>query len=160
MRCTVRRFSRLHKWLIVVKDDGFYVALAELWASRSTCVRAAVGCVITDANGFVLSSGYNGAPSGVQHCTDVGCLLDPDGHCVRSVHAEMNAIITAAKTGVPLAGGTIYTTTRPCVRCTVALIQAGIKTIVWKKHYKSESEVLAETLLADTDVEIRGIIYE
>lgn len=113
--------------------------IARAWSRRSTCRRGSVGSVAHDARGFVLSSGYNGAPTGMAHCTEVGCLMD-GGHCVRTIHAEMNMLITASRYGVSLEGANVMSTRRPCLRCTVALIQAGIASITYEDEYETDDE--------------------
>ena len=112
-------------------------------AERSTCPRAKVGAVIVrDRN--ILATGYNGAPSGVPHCTDVGCIIyesrAPDGeietNCYRSIHAEINAITQAAKNGAAIAGADIYVTHSPCIQCMKVLVNTGIRTVYYEKPYK------------------------
>lgn len=137
--------------------DHFYMRLAGVWAERSTCFRGSVGCVFIDDSGYVLSSGYNGAPRGLPHCTQVGCL-EYDGHCVRSVHAEMNAIVFAARQGVSLVGSRVFTTTRPCIRCTVMLIQVGVKEIIWRDEYLTESSVSANQWLGQAGIVSRRLV--
>lgn len=124
-----------------------FLELAKVWRTRSTCPRGQVGCVIVTLDGFVLTSGYNGAPRGLAHCTSVGCLMDGN-HCVRAIHAEMNAIIQASREGVSLIDSLVYTTKRPCIRCTVALIQAGVKHITFLEDYHSDDTEEALALLA------------
>lgn len=110
--------------------DDTFIKIARIWATRSTCPRRSVGCVITDAAHTVLVSGYNGAPRGVPHCSDVGCLMN-GSHCIRAVHAEQNAICQAARTNVSLVGASVYTTCRPCRTCLNLLIQVGISEIIF-----------------------------
>lgn len=136
--------------------DRFYMHLAEAWALRSTCLRGNVGCVFVDDSGYVLSSGYNGAPRGLPHCDQVGCL-EYDDHCVRSVHAEMNAIIFAARQGVSLVNSRVFTTTRPCIRCTGMLIQVGVKEIIWRHEYVTESSVSANQWLNQVGITSRRL---
>lgn len=119
------------------------MALAELTAQRSTCNRGHVGAVIV-RDYSILSTGYNGAPSGLPHCTDVGCLVyesrNPNGeieeNCFRSIHAEINAIAQAAKNGVSIRGANIYITHSPCFHCLKVLINIGITTVYYRKPYK------------------------
>lgn len=113
------------------------MAIAGLWADRSTCPRGAVGCVLTDQRGVILSSGYNGAPEGAPHCVEVGCLIE-GGHCVRAVHAEVNAIAAAARRGVALQSAVAYCTVRPCLRCVYLLLSAGVDVIYY--HFEAGSE--------------------
>ena len=130
------------------------MAMARTLAKRSTCLRGKVGAVVTTPQGFVLSTGYNGAPSGLPHCDQIGgCLMD-GGHCVRSVHAEMNAIITAAREGVSLKRGTLFTTTRPCIRCAVAIVQAGIAVVVYENDYHGDDRDTALNTLREARVRV------
>lgn len=124
--------------------DETFLGLAKVWRTRSTCIRGQVGCVIVNVDGYVLTSGYNGAPRGMPHCYEVGCLMD-GGHCVRAIHAEMNAIVQAAREGISLVGAMLYTTKRPCLRCSVALIQAGISRVIYVEDYETDD---AETAIA------------
>lgn len=116
--------------------------IAHNWSGLSTCNRGEVGCVIVDGQGFAISAGYNGAPSGAPHCTTHGCYMEGE-HCIRSIHAEMNAIITAARKGIALDGATCVTTKRPCIRCLQALAQAGVKTVVYAVEYYTDSPEMA-----------------
>ncbi|MBI1972188.1 MAG: dCMP deaminase family protein [Candidatus Aenigmarchaeota archaeon] len=118
-------------------------------ASRATCLRRHVGAVLVKGN-RILSTGYNGSPSGGKHCTEVGCLVvkreDEDGstkeHCIRTVHAEENAILHAAKHGVSTEDSTLYVTAGPpCVACAKNLINAGIKKIIFAGNYPGEHAV-------------------
>jgi dCMP deaminase len=113
--------------------DAYFMEIAAVVASRSTCLRAQVGCVLVKDR-RILTTGFNGAPSGLDHCTDAGCLMI-DGHCQRSVHAEQNAIIQAALHGVGTKAATIYTTHFPCVTCTKMLINAGVDRVVYLHEY-------------------------
>ena len=105
-------------------------------ARRSTCNRAQVGAIIVKDK-RILTTGYNGAPKGLPHCLDEGCEI-VEGHCVRTLHAEQNAIIQAALHGVSLAGGTIYTTHQPCATCAKMLINAGLVRVVYAGQYPDE----------------------
>jgi dCMP deaminase len=118
--------------------------LARQAATRSTCLRRQVGAVLVRGH-RVLATGYNGAPRGVSHCVDVGCLRDelgiPSGErheLCRAIHAEQNAIIQAAVHGVPIDGATIYTTLHPCALCAKVLINAGIREIHFVEGYPDE----------------------
>lgn len=105
--------------------------ISRLLGMRGTCPRARVGCVI-ELDGRILSTGYNGSLSGEDHCDDVGCLM-VDGHCVRTNHAEANAIAFAAKHGIRLDGATLYTTgwhSGSCSTCTKLAKAAGIKQVI------------------------------
>jgi len=107
---------------------------------RATCERARIGAVIAKENRIV-STGYNGSPSGLPHCTEVGCEPDSDGGCIRTVHAEANAIAFAARNGIPLEGGVLYCTYSPCLNCARLIINSGIKEVVYEKVYRVEAGI-------------------
>nr|WP_320115977.1 cytidine/deoxycytidylate deaminase family protein [uncultured Desulfuromonas sp.] len=137
--------------------EDYFMDIARLVASRSTCLRRQVGAVIVkDKN--VLTTGYNGTPSGVRHCQETGCLRDklqvPSGQrheLCRGLHAEQNAIIQAAKHGVNISGGTLYCTNAPCVICAKMLINAGLSRIVYLEGYPDD---LAQELLLESGIEV------
>jgi dCMP deaminase len=129
--------------------------IAGLVASRSTCLRRRVGAVIVKDK-RLLATGYNGAPAGLRHCAEVGCLREqrkvPPGErheLCRAIHAEQNAIIQAATFGVPMFGASIYSTHFPCVLCAKMIINAGIVRIVYGQGYPDElsAEMLKEARL-------------
>lgn len=118
--------------------DAYFMNIAHEVSSRATCCRKKVGAVfVRDRN--ILCTGYNGSPISQPHCTDegVGCEME-DGHCVRTVHAEINAVAQAAKNGVSIAGSTIYTTASPCYPCSKVLVNAGVKKIVFGEQYRKD----------------------
>lgn len=115
--------------------DEYFIKIAEIIGSRSTCDRAHVGAVIIKGK-MILSTGYNGAPRGLPHCDDVGHEI-VDGHCIRTVHAEANAIAQAARNGVAIEGATIYLTISPCYDCFKMMVNAGIRGVVYKQFYSS-----------------------
>ena len=113
--------------------DEYFLKLAMLASERATCPRMHCGCVLVkDKN--VISTGYNGSIPGDEHCDEIGCLM-VENHCVRTVHAEMNALIQAAKRGHAIDGATAYVTNMPCTTCAKALITAGIKRVVVFSDY-------------------------
>jgi len=119
--------------------DEYFMTITGLAASRSTCLRRHIGSVITKGNRIV-STGYNGSPSGMEHCLVLGCLRDemniPSGtraEICRGLHAEQNALLFAK--GADLAGGTLYCTNQPCVVCAKLIIQAGIRTVIYGQDY-------------------------
>jgi dCMP deaminase len=114
--------------------NDYFMAIAHEVAKRSTCERAQVGAVIVKEK-RILTTGYNGSPRGLPHCSEVGCLME-NGHCVRTLHAEQNAIIQAALHGVITAGATIYVTHQPCFICAKTIINAGLSEIVYDKEYE------------------------
>jgi len=130
--------------------------ITRLVARRSTCLRRHVGAVmVKDKN--ILSTGYNGAPSGVAHCLDVGCLRERmdvqsgERHeLCRGLHAEQNAIIQAAKHGTNINGATLYCTTMPCAICSKMIINAGILRIVYEEGYP---DPLSEEMIAEAGIE-------
>nr|WP_320051049.1 cytidine/deoxycytidylate deaminase family protein [uncultured Desulfuromonas sp.] len=137
--------------------EDYFMDIARLVASRSTCLRRQVGAVIVkDKN--VLTTGYNGTPSGVRHCQETGCLREklqvPSGQrheLCRGLHAEQNAIIQAAKHGVNISGGTLFCTNAPCVICAKMLINAGLSRIVYLDGYPDD---LARELLLESGIEV------
>ncbi|WP_042339172.1 deoxycytidylate deaminase [Desulfosporosinus youngiae] len=124
--------------------DSYFMQMAQVVAGRSTCLRRQVGAVIVKDK-QILSTGYNGSPSGLQHCDEIGCLRQslgvPSGErheICRAVHAEQNALVQAAKHGVAINGADLYTTHQPCVLCTKLLINAGIKRVVFAYLYPDQ----------------------
>lgn len=124
--------------------------IARTVSTRATCPRAAVGCVLVRSH-RILTTGYNGAPRGVSHCTDVGCTVVND-HCQRATHAEANAVVQGALHGVGLEGATAYCTHQPCVNCSKLLISAGVEKIVYEIAYP---DAIASELLAEAGVALR-----
>ena len=117
--------------------DTYFFNIAKVVATRSTCLRKNVGAVLV-INGQIIATGFNGAPAGEPHCTDVGCSKPI--HAVRfedckAVHAEVNAIIQAARHGTSIVGATLYCTHSPCVMCQRVLKNAGITDIRFLEHY-------------------------
>jgi len=123
--------------------------IAHTVATRATCPRASVGAVLTRDH-RILTTGYNGAPRHVAHCTEAGCLMVA-GHCQRATHAEANAIVQGALHGVGLAGAVAYCTHEPCVNCSKLLISAGVERIVYDKAYP---DPVAAQLLAEAGVTV------
>jgi len=116
--------------------EEYFLKLAMLASERSTCPRMHVGCVLVKDK-YVLATGYNGSLPGQPHCDDVGCLI-VDNHCVRTNHAEINALIQAANHGVNVKGATAYVTNMPCTNCAKALITAGIvRVVVFSEYHDS-----------------------
>lgn len=130
--------------------DEYFGSLARLTASRASCPRAQVGCVLVRDN-HVLSSGYNGSMRGAPSCLEVGCLM-PHGSCIRTQHAEVNAIIQAARHGVSTIGATAYCTHSPCRSCMGALVNAGVLGIKFLELYRI-SEHLEEARQLGISVE-------
>jgi dCMP deaminase len=114
--------------------DEYFMGIAEQVATRSTCDRASVGCVVV-RDKTIVSTGYNGSMRGKPHCDDVGHLMQ-DGHCVRTVHAEQNAIAQAAKNGASINDATAYITHCPCWVCFKLLVNAGVKRIMYRDSYR------------------------
>lgn len=116
--------------------DQYFMKIAQVVSSRSTCQRKYVGAVIV-RDRTILSTGYNGSIRGMPHCTDVGHMMEA-GHCVATIHAEGNAIIQAAKNGVTIDGADIYVTASPCWNCFKQVANAGIKRICYNEFYRDE----------------------
>jgi len=116
--------------------DRYFMNLAVQAATRSTCPRKHVGAVIV-RDKTILSTGYNGSIRGAPHCTEVGCLMENE-HCVRTVHAEANALVQAARHGVLLEGAEIYVTASPCFNCFKLIANAGIRVVHYGEFYRDE----------------------
>lgn len=116
--------------------DEYFMAIAREVATRSTCDRKHVGAVIV-RDRIILATGYNGSIRGLAHCDDEGHMME-DGHCVRTVHAEANAIAQAARNGVRLDAAAIYITASPCFGCFKLIANAGLSRIVFGEFYRDE----------------------
>ncbi|HOL21285.1 MAG TPA: cytidine/deoxycytidylate deaminase family protein [bacterium] len=140
--------------------DEYFMRIAELVSSRSTCLRRHVGAVLVKEK-RILSTGYNGAPSGISHCKEVGCIREklkiPSGErheLCRGLHAEQNAIIQAAYHGVSIKGSILYITCHPCSVCAKMIINAGIGEIIIKGSYP---DAISGELLKEAGVQVRII---
>jgi dCMP deaminase len=147
-----------------VSWDTYFMNIAVQVATRATCDRKHVGAVIVK-NKTILSTGYNGSPRGLPHCDTVGHQLKEMGgkeSCVRTVHAEANAIAQAARTGIAVEGASIYTTASPCYDCLKLLINAGIKEIVCLEFYDSRYGMSADlqSLASAAGVEVAFVSQE
>ena len=138
--------------------DEYFMDITRRVATRSTCLRRAVGAILVHDK-RIIASGYNGGPSGLAHCLDIGCLREklgiPSGQqheLCRGIHAEQNAIIQAARYGVSIEGSVLYCTTQPCTQCTKMLINAGITEIVYAEGYPDD---LARELLEESGIIVR-----
>jgi dCMP deaminase len=120
--------------------DSYFMKIAAAVSERSTCDRALVGCVLV-LDKRILTTGFNGSPAGQEHCDEIGHLM-VDGHCVRTIHAETNAIIQAALHGISTRGAICYVTHLPCINCTKALINAGITRIVYGEAYRVDENAM------------------
>jgi len=129
--------------------DEYFLKLAMLASERSTCPRMHCGCVIVK-NNKVLATGYNGSIPGHEHCEDVGCMVE-NNHCIRTNHAEINALVQAANQGDSVAGSTIYITNMSCTTCAKAMIAAGVKRVV---VFTDFHDTLATQFYTQADVEI------
>jgi dCMP deaminase len=143
--------------------DAYFMAIARLVASRSTCLRRQVGAVLVkDRN--ILATGYNGTPSGISHCEQTGCLRQqlgvPSGErheLCRGLHAEQNALIQAAKHGVAIAGAILYCTNSPCSICSKMIINAGLEKIIFQDGYPDE---LSLQMLSEAEIELQPLAEE
>jgi dCMP deaminase len=143
--------------------EEYFMDITHLVAKRSTCLRRHVGAVLVKDK-KILATGYNGAPSGLEHCLDVGCLRDqlgiPSGErheLCRGLHAEQNAIIQAAYHGVQIRGATLYCTNHPCIICSKMIINAGIQRIIYEEGY---ADALAKEMLKESRVKVERINRE
>ena len=136
--------------------DEYFMAQSHLLSLRSTCSRLSVGATIVKDKRIV-SGGYNGSIKGDEHCIDVGCKV-VEGHCVRTIHAEINAILQCSRFGVGTEGATIYVTHFPCLNCTKSIIQAGIKEICYANDYRNNE--YARELLEKSGIIVRKVDYD
>jgi len=137
--------------------DTYFMNITTLVAQRSTCTRRAVGAIIVKDK-RILSTGYNGAPTGIRHCLEVGCLREslqvPSGErheLCRGIHAEQNAIIQAAYHGVSVKDALLYCTNQPCAICAKMIINAGIKKIYYQSGY---TDALAQEMLTEAGIDL------
>ena len=138
--------------------DEYFMEMAHVVSKRSTCLRRNVGAILVKDK-HILSTGYNGAPKGLKHCSEVGCLREnmdiPSGErheLCRGLHAEQNAIIQAAVFGVSITDSTLYCTSTPCVVCVKMLINAGVKEIIYSGEYPDD---LAKKMLRESNLKIK-----
>jgi len=131
-------------------DEYFMIMARDVVSQRATCLRRKVGAVIV-RDKRLLTTGYNGSPPGMPHCTDVGCQI-VDGHCIRTIHAEQNAVAQAALHGISTDGATLYVSAAPCVNCAKLLIAAGITRVVYAEDY---TDTYGEQILRE-----KGILLE
>lgn len=120
--------------------NQFFMAQSHLLALRSTCTRLAVGATIVREK-RIIAGGYNGSISGDDHCIESGCYV-VDNHCIRTIHAETNALLQCAKYGTPANGADLYVTHFPCLPCSKTIIQAGIKNVYYAENYKNNPYAL------------------
>lgn len=140
--------------------DEYFMGIAEQVAGRATCVRRACGAVLVKEK-RILATGYNGAPAGLRHCEEIGCLREelgvPSGEkheLCRAIHAEQNAVVQAARHGIAIDGATVYCTHQPCVLCGKILINAGVTEIVYRDAYP---DPLSQQMLAEAGVGLREL---
>ncbi|MFH0876649.1 MAG: cytidine/deoxycytidylate deaminase family protein [Candidatus Omnitrophota bacterium] len=138
--------------------DQYFLGIARLVAERSTCLRRKVGALVVKDR-RILATGYNGTPSGIRHCSDVGCLREklkvPSGQrheLCRGLHAEQNVLLQASLHGVSLKGSALYVTNQPCIICAKMIINAGIKEVVVSDHYP---DAMALQFLKEAKIKIR-----
>jgi dCMP deaminase len=134
--------------------------MAQIVSKRSTCIRRKVGAILAKDK-HILTTGYNGAPKGLKHCSEIGCLREkldiPSGHrheLCRGLHAEQNAIIQAAVFGISIKDSVLYCTNAPCTVCVKMLINAGVKEIIFQGDYPDD---LAKKMINESKINIRKI---
>ena len=139
----------------------YFMDIAKMVAKRSTCLRRHVGAILVKDK-RILATGYNGAPAGLKHCEEVGCLREkisvPSGErheLCRGLHAEQNAIIQAAYYGIPIADSTIYCTNKPCIICAKMIINSGIPKSVHENGY---NDLLADQMLMEANIEVERFV--
>ena len=140
--------------------DQYFMLQAVLLSLRSTCNRLAVGAILV-RDKRIIAGGYNGSVSGDDHCLDAGCYI-VDGHCLRTIHAEMNAVLQCAKFGVATDDAEVYVTDFPCLQCTKMLLQAGIKKIYYLRNYHNDDyavRLLKLKNVAVSQVKIDKVFY-
>jgi dCMP deaminase len=145
--------------------DEYFMEIADTVAKRATCDRGRSGCVIA-RNKQILVTGYVGSPVGIPHCDDIGHLIkkviDEDGkihnHCVRTVHAEQNAICQAARLGISLEGGTLYCRMTPCRTCAMMIINCGIVRVICERKYHAGNE--SEELFKQAGIKLEYVYDE
>jgi dCMP deaminase len=136
--------------------DSYFMKIAYAVSERSTCDRAFVGALLV-LDKRILTTGFNGSPAGLPHCDEIGHLI-VDGHCIRTIHAETNAIIQAALHGVSTKGCSCYVTHFPCINCTKALINAGMTRLIYNVAYRVDENALA--FLRTANIEICELHYD
>lgn len=136
-----------------ISFDQYFIRMAILASERATCDRLKVGAVIVK-NKNVLATGYNGSASGEAHCIDEGCKVR-DNHCIRTIHAEQNALLQCAKNGISVEGASVYVTHLPCLYCTKSLVTTGIKEIVYLREYRYDE--YANDLIKQAGITLRQI---
>ena len=127
---------------------NYFIGIAKKVSERGTCDRLLVGCIIVKDN-RILTTGYNGSLPSTPHCDDIGHLM-MNGHCIRTNHAERNAVLQAAKNGIALEGATCYCNWKPCLDCMKILVGAGITTIIYDEIYGNKSSYEGEEELFGT----------
>lgn len=139
----------------------YFLTITRQVAERSTCTRAKVGAVIV-RDRSILATGYNGAPAGMPHCTEAGCLIyesktpygEVEQNCFRTIHAEINSIAQAAKNGSSIKDSTIYVTHTPCIHCLKVLVNTGIRNVYYETAYKIHT---LEEILRTTQVHMEKV---
>lgn len=141
--------------------DEYFMSITEQVSTRSTCLRRQIGAIIVKDK-RILATGYNGAPSGLRHCSEVGCLRERQNissgerhELCRGLHAEQNAIIQAALHGIKIEGSILYSTHQPCILCSKMVINAGIREVIFRDEYP---DPLAESMLKEAGLGLKQLI--
>lgn len=137
--------------------DQYFMEIANVVRTRSTCTRGSVGAILV-VDKRIISTGYNGAPPGADHCEERGCDVSagPEAGCQRAVHAEANAIAFAARFGVSVGGSSLFCTAGPCLKCAQLILSAGIAEVVYHVPYRLRD---GETLLIESGIKIRRLAH-
>lgn len=140
--CRVLNMDNKAQRLVRYSRGEMFMNIAKIVSRRSTCNRKQVGCIIVKDN-RILSMGYAGSLPNTPHCIDKGCIIDPNtGGCVRTIHAEKNAITWAARMGISILLSDLYCTLSPCTRCAEMIIMSGISTVIYNQRYRDESGLI------------------
>lgn len=134
-----------------ISRDEMLMRIASVVSARGTCLRASVGAVLA-RDGRIIATGYVGSPAGLPHCLDVGCDVSEFSGCLRTVHAEANALAFAARFGIATEGTDLYCTHSPCGNCAKLIINAGISRVIYEQEYRDRTplEILASVGIAVT----------
>lgn len=139
--------------------NKYFLEVAKVVSTRATCPRKSVGCVIVK-DLRIVATGYNGSLPKQGHCTDVGCAIYSN-HCVRTIHAETNALLQAAKEGITLNGSSVYCTTQPCWNCFKNLVTAGITSIYYLDDYNAKTnDLITQYLVSNLDITFTKVNLE
>lgn len=131
----------------------YIMDICKLVATRSTCNKKSVGAIFVNKDYEILTTGYNGSPKGFRHCKDYSCIIDDNGHCIATIHAEQNAIIQAVKHQINLKDTILFVTWFPCFNCIKLLVGLGISKIIYLEEY--DNNILSLSYLSQANIEVQ-----